>query len=225
MWAAAGPGIVAHRTGHGRGPRRARRGTAGAVRHAATVARVQDASQSGHGREGGRGDRRQTGHRRRFQSDGADDRRAVGLAASDVRVRGDRRGRPSGRQARNRRWLGDDTRQVASRHQRRPQAQRAQVCYAAEHYEGQEEADQEGLARRPRRGRGSAPTSVDRRRPAYQTGGFHFTRCRRFACKIKGERSFVTGSSHFSVDLFGSSFDVYKYFIFSYKSFLLFIIL
>jgi len=107
---AAGPGVVAHRAGHGRGPRHPRRGAAGPVRHTAAAARVQDAGQSGPGREGGRGDRRQTGHRRRFQSDGADDRGPVGLAAGDIRVRGDRRRRPGSGQTRNRRRLGDDTR-------------------------------------------------------------------------------------------------------------------
>jgi len=86
---APGPGIVAYRAGHGRGPRRTRRSTTGPVRHAAAAACVQDAGQSGHGRKGGRGDRRQTGHRRRFQSNGPDDRGSIGLATGDVRVRSD----------------------------------------------------------------------------------------------------------------------------------------
>lgn len=159
---AAGPGVAAHRVGHGSGPGHPRRSAAGPVRRAAAAARVQNAGPGGAGREGGRGDRRQAGHRRRRQSDGADDGRAARLAASHVRVPGDR-GRWTCRgHAGDRRWAGDHQGETAGSDQRRLAAERAQVRDTAQHHEGEEEAHQENLARGHRRRRDAASTGDQR---------------------------------------------------------------
>jgi electron transfer flavoprotein beta subunit len=83
---------------------------------------------------------RQAGHRQRHERHRTDAGGPAGLGAGDLRLRGIGRGRACGRHARGRRRPADGQGQAAGHRDGRPAAERAALCLAAQHHEGQEEA-------------------------------------------------------------------------------------
>ncbi len=88
----------------------------------------------------GPGALRQAGHRQRHERHRPDAGGAAGLVAGDVRLGGRDRRRQRQRHPRGRRRFADDQGQDADDRHRRPAPERAALCLAAEHHEGQEEA-------------------------------------------------------------------------------------
>ena len=126
---------------HGDGDRRRPRDP-GPVRRRAAAARGRQAAE-GAGRQGAARPRhpRQAGDRRRLQPDRPDAGRACRPAAGDVRVEGRGRRRQRQRHARGRRRPRDAQGQAARGHHDRPAPERAALRDAAQHHEGEEEAD------------------------------------------------------------------------------------
>ncbi len=159
---AAVPGDAAHGDGDRRRPR-----DPGRVRRRAAAARRRQAAE-GAGRQGAARPRhpRQAGDRRRLQPDRPDAGRARRPAAGDVRLEGRGGRRLRQRHARGRRRPRDAQGQAAGGRHDRPAPERAALRDAAQHHEGEEEADGHRQARRPRRRRQAAPEDAQGERAA-----------------------------------------------------------
>ena len=131
------PGDAAHGDGDRRRPR-----DPGPVRRRAAAAGGRQAAE-GAGRQGAARPRhpRQAGDRRRLQPDRPDARRARRPAAGDVRLEDRGRRRLRQRHARGRRRPRDAQGQAAGGDHDRPAPERAALRDAAQHHEGEEEAD------------------------------------------------------------------------------------
>ena len=160
------PGDDPHRARHGRRPRRA-----GADRRRAAAAGRRQAPE-GRGRQGAArpGDRRQAGDRRRFQRHRPDAGRAARLVAGHLRQQAQRRRRLDRGEARGRRRPREHQDQDAGGDHHRPAPQRAALRLAAQHHEGQEEADRGAGARCAGRRRGAAAEGAEGRGAAQAQG-------------------------------------------------------
>jgi hypothetical protein len=90
--------------------------------------------------EGRASSSRQAGDRQRHERDGPDAVGAAGLVPGDLRLRGRGRGRPCAGHPRGRRRVADDQGEDARHRHGGPAPERAALCVAAQHHEGQEEA-------------------------------------------------------------------------------------
>ena len=104
------------------------------------------------------------------QPDRPDARRAARLAAGHLRLEGRGRRRQRQRHARGRRRARDGEAQAAGDRHHRPAPQRAALCLAAQHHEGQVQAARAEDARRLRRRHHAAPEDAEGRRAAEAPG-------------------------------------------------------
>ena len=136
---AQAPGNHPHRAGHGRRPRHP-----GPDRRRPRAARGRQAAQGG-GRQGTAraGHHGQAGHRRRQQRRPARCWRPCWAGRRHLRLEARDRGRQGEGDARGRRRAGDDGARAAGGDHHRPAPQRAALRLAAQHHEGEEEADRQ----------------------------------------------------------------------------------
>ena len=150
----AGAGNDPHRARHGRRPRHPGRRPTSTVEPLA-VAKILKARRRG--REARPRHPRQAGDRRRLQPDRPDAGGAARLAAGHLRLQARDRRRQRHGDARGRRRPADGRAQAAGDRHHRSAPQRAALRLAAQHHEGEEEADRREDAGRLRRRHRAAP--------------------------------------------------------------------
>ena len=107
----------------------------------------------------------------------------AGMSAGLLRLRAGDRERQGARNPRDRWWAADDRTGASRRGDDGPAPQRAALCVAAEHHEGEEEAAGHADARRSGRRRVAAHAGAEGRAAARAQGGHQG----RFGCRTGGE--------------------------------------
>jgi hypothetical protein len=131
-----GAGDAAHRARHGRRPRHPGQDVDDAVEPLAVAKILKGVPRPNSPASSSR----QAGDRRRRQPDRPDAGGAARLGAGDLRLEGRDRRRQGRGDARGRRRPADDRGEAAGDRDDGPAPQRAALCLAAEHHEGEEEA-------------------------------------------------------------------------------------